>query len=131
MANNVACTVACDRIEIITGTGRRKSWSLEEKQRLVAEASSGRGAVAEVSRRYGVCRSLLFRWRRQAERGELAADPGGFVPVMLAGDMPVAETLPSRTSMIEIALPNGRILRVAEDIAPATLARLASALDRR
>ena len=138
MANNVANTVACDRIEIITGTGRRKAWSVEEKLRLVAEASAGRGSAAEVSRHYGVCRSLLFRWRRQVASGELGG--AGFVPVMVAGGMPeVAEVaqvpasapvVACRPGMVEIALGNGRVVRVAEDIAPARLAGLVRVLDR-
>lgn len=132
MANNVANTVACDRIEIITGTGRRKAWTAEEKLRLVAEASVGRGSVAEVSRRYGVCRSLLFRWRRQVAAGELGG-PAGFVPVVMTGGMPQVPPPPEaacRPGMVEIVLGNGRLVRVAEDIAPARLSGLVRALDR-
>lgn len=133
MANNVASTVACDRIEIITGTGRRKAWTVEEKLRLVAEASAGRGSVAAVSRRYGVCRSLLFRWRRQVAAGELGGS-AGFVPVVVAAGSVEGAGMPTsvscRPGMIEIALGNGRIVRVSEAIAPARLAGLVRALDR-
>ncbi|MGA8926234.1 MAG: transposase [Solirubrobacterales bacterium] len=58
-------------MEIITGVGRRRYWSSEEKVRLVGEVAE-RG-VAEVARRYEVCRSLLYRWRRQMREGEPAA----------------------------------------------------------
>lgn len=132
MANSVAGTVACDRIEIITGTGRRKAWTVEEKLRLVAEMSGGRGTVAAVSRRYGVCSSLLYRWRRQVAAGELGAPPS-FVPVVVSGATPdvAAALAPARRmGTVEIALRNGRIVRVAEDIAPAMLGRLVRALDR-
>src|SRR5512132_2919815 len=61
-------------VEIITGVGRHRSWSSEEKVRLVGEVAE-RG-VAEVARRYEVCRSLLYRWRRQMRRGELATTAG-------------------------------------------------------
>jgi transposase len=37
---------------------------------------------------------------------------------------------PSCVGVIEVVLVNGRIMRVAEDIAPGALARLAGALDR-
>lgn len=124
--------MACDRIEIITGTGRRKAWTVEEKLRLVAEMSGGRGTVAAVSRRYGVCRSLLYRWRRQVAAGELGERPS-FVPVVVSGATPdVAAALAPvrRMGTVEIALRNGRIVRVAEDIAPAMLGRLVRALDR-
>jgi transposase len=134
-------------MEIITGVGRRRSWSSEEKVRLVGEVAE-RG-VAEVGRRYGVCRSLLCRWRRQMRRGELAAvtAAAGFVPVRIAPeflavretkDEPPAVPAPLRSTpgsaplgLVEIVLGNGRVLRVAERIDPAVLARLAAALDRR
>jgi transposase len=129
----VANAVPCDRIEIITGTGRRKAWTAEEKLRLVSEASAGRGSVAEVSRRYGVCWSLLFRWRRQVAAAELGG-LAGFVPVVMAGEMPqvppLAPEATCRPGMVEIILGNGRIVRVAEDIPPARLAGLVRALDR-
>jgi transposase len=135
-------------MEIITGVGRRRSWSSEEKIRLVGEVAE-RG-VAEVARRYEVCRSLLYRWRRQMQRGELAAvtAAAGFVPIRIAPEVPSVRetkdespaappplqgTLGSAASigLVEIVLGNGRVLRVAERIDPAVLARLAAALDRR
>src|SRR5512143_819807 len=103
-------------MEIITGVSRRRSWSSEEKVRLVGEVAE-RG-VAEVARRYEVCRSLLYLWRRQMRRGAPA---------------PPESTLGSGAplGLVEIVLGNGRVLRVAEQIDPAVLARLAAALDRR
>ena len=135
-------------MEIITGVGRRRSWSSEEKVRLVGEVAE-RG-VAEVARRYEVCRSLLYRWRRQMRRGKLAAvtAAAGFVPVRIGpevsavretkDELPAASAAPQNTlasaasiGLVEIVLGNGRVLRVAERIDPAVLARLAAALDRR
>ena len=140
--------MAYQRMEIITGGGRRRSWSSEEKVRLVGEVAE-RG-VAEVARRYEVCRSLLYRWRRQMRGGELAGvtAAAGFVPVRIAPGVPsvgktkdeppaapapLQSTLGSAASLglVEIVLGNGRVLRVAERIDPAVLARLAAALDRR
>ena len=135
-------------MEIITGVGRRRSWSSEEKVRLVGEAAE-RG-VAEVARRHEVCRSLLYRWRRQMRGGELAAvtAAAGFVPVRVAPEVlavremkdepPAAPASPesmlgsaASIGLVEIVLGNGRVLRVAERIDPAVLARPAAALDRR
>src|SRR5512133_2668654 len=129
-------------MEIITGVGRRRSWSSEEKVRLVGEVAE-RG-VAEVARRYEVCRSLLYRWRRRIRGRELAAvtTAAGFVPVRIAPEVPaVRETKdgpPAASAeyackrgfigLVEIVLGNGRVLRVAERIDPAVLARLAAAL---
>jgi transposase len=103
-----------------------------------------------VARRHEVCRSLLYRWRRQMRGGELAAvtAAAGFVPVRVAPEVlavremkdepPAAPAVPESTlgsaasiGLVEIVLGNGRVLRVAERIDPAVLARLAAALDRR
>ncbi|WP_449230883.1 IS66-like element accessory protein TnpA [Azospirillum doebereinerae] len=142
MASSVVCTVAVQRIEVITGAGGRRTYSPEEKIRLLGEAQGGRGAVAAVARRHGVCTSLIYRWRRQLESGELCADAPGFVPVHVLEAVPAGlpspvmtpsapETPPveRRAALVEVVLSNGRVLRVAEDIAPATLRRLVGALD--
>lgn len=144
MASSVVCTVAVQRIEVITGAGGRRTYSAEEKIRLVGEARGGRGAVAAVARRHGVCTSLLYRWRRQIKSGELSAEAPAFVPVRVLEAPPPASIVtpvaaPStpepaapverRTALVEVVLANGRVLRVAEDIAPATLRRLVGALD--
>src|SRR5512143_4191664 len=100
-------------MEIITGVGRRRSWSSEEKVRLVGEVPE-RG-VAEVARRHEVCRSLLYRWRRQMRPGELAVTAAaGFVPVRIAPEVPsvretkderpAAPALPERTLGSEASL---------------------------
>lgn len=135
--------MAVQRIEVITGAGGRRTYTAEEKIRLVGEARGGRGAVAAVARRHGVCTSLIYRWRRQLKSGELSAEAPAFVPVRVLEAPPAtgivtptptatAEPVPSverRTALVEVVLANGRVLRVAEDIAPATLRRLVSALD--
>jgi transposase len=92
-------------------------------------------------------RSLLFDWRRQVREGTMpgvvCADAAPrLVPVRVIGDAPTTQTpcppSPSRgrvkrpgkaASMIEVALPNGRLLRVSEAIRPEVLGRLAAALD--
>ena len=54
------------RIEVITGTGRRRRWDAETKARLVAESFEPGCSVSEVARRHDISPSLLFLWRRQA-----------------------------------------------------------------
>lgn len=48
------------------GKRARRSWSEEEKRRLVEEALAPGASVAEVARRHGVNANLLFNWRRLA-----------------------------------------------------------------
>jgi transposase len=44
----------------------RRSWSDDEKQRIVAEALLPGASVAEIARRHGMNANLLFTWRRIA-----------------------------------------------------------------
>ena len=67
---------------VITGVERRRRWSVAEKLRLVEEASRSDGSVSAVAQRHGVCRSLLFTWRRPYREGALGVgEPPRFVPV--------------------------------------------------
>jgi transposase len=77
------------RIEIFTGTGRRRKWSAEAKARIVAESYVS--SVGEVADRYGLAKTQLFTWRRQTRATVLApADSGPlqFAPVLVES-MPV------------------------------------------
>lgn len=53
--------------------GRRRRFSAEEKQRLLAEASKPGESVSSVARRYGISPSLMFRWRQLTEQGSLSS----------------------------------------------------------
>jgi transposase len=83
----------CDtlqRIEIITGTGRRRRWSTDAKAVIVAESFAPGASVSAVARRHDIRPSLLFLWRRQVTRAQLAERgdrgmPPGFVPVAITG----------------------------------------------
>lgn len=54
------------RIELITGAGRRRRWSSEDKIRIVEESLASGVSVSEVARRHGLSPQQLFAWRRQA-----------------------------------------------------------------
>ena len=101
------------RIEVITGTGRRRRWDAETKARLVAESfEPGRG-VSEVARCHDISPSLLFLWRRQAAKATKNAESkvrGGpaFVPMVVTGDAPVAPVA-NEACGIEVELGDVRI----------------------
>ena len=69
------------RIEVITGERRRRSWSDAEKARIVAESADPETSISEVARRNGVNRGLLSVWRRQARLASSASPQ--FVQVRL------------------------------------------------
>src|SRR3954470_24247580 len=73
------------RLEVITGVGRRRRWSDEDKARIVAESLDPRTSASAVARRYGLHASQLFTWRQRL--AALAGCEGsGFVPVVVAED---------------------------------------------
>jgi transposase len=78
------------RVEIITGAGRRRRWSTDAKAAIVAESFAPGASVSAVARRHDISPGLLFLWRRQATRAHVAergdrGTPPGFVPVAITG----------------------------------------------
>ena len=54
------------RLELITGTGRRRLWSNDDKTRILLESLQPGANVSEVARRNGLSPQQLFGWRRDA-----------------------------------------------------------------
>ena len=107
------------RVEILTGPGRRRRWSAEEKARIVAETLAPGARVAEVARRWQLCPQQVFGWRREARHdGSVAcarpASPAkvDFVPI-------IAEAPPTEPPSC-----------VAAAVAPVIEVRLAGAVVR-
>ena len=98
------------RIEVITGTGRRRRWDAETKGRLVAESFEPGCSVSEVARRHDISPSLLFLWRRQAAKNAESKVRGGpaFVPMVVAGDAPAAPVV-TEACVVEVELGDVRI----------------------
>ncbi len=72
------------RIEVFTGAGRRRKWSAEAKARIVAESYAV--SVGDVADRYGLAKTQLFTWRREARaKPAPLAGPGplAFAPVII------------------------------------------------
>ena len=61
------------RIEIITGTPRRRRWTAEQKLRIVEESHLSGESISAVARRQGAAANLLCRWRRLTAEGGVAA----------------------------------------------------------
>jgi transposase len=53
------------RVEVITGVGRRRSWPSDFKARVVAESLETDAVISEVARRHGLKPQQLFSWRNQ------------------------------------------------------------------
>src|SRR6266849_2253800 len=63
------------RLDVIAA-GVRRRWTLEEKQRIVAESHIGPRLVSVTARRNGLSASQLFTWRRLARRAGLSRRMG-------------------------------------------------------
>jgi transposase len=110
-------------VEVITGVGRRRRWSLDEKAQIVAESLDPATTASAVARRYGLHVSQLFVWRQQLQRSALTAETSGapgFVPVLLAEDSPVPAEPVGR---MEIAL-GSVVVRVGADVDGPALRRV-------
>ena len=51
--------------------GTRRTWSLEERQQIVAEALAPGASVAAVARRHGLNANRIFKWVRRSREGWL------------------------------------------------------------
>src|SRR5919205_3145756 len=88
------------RLEVITGVGRRRRWTDEEKAWIVAESLDPATTVSAVARRYGLHASQLFVWRQQLAAPAAAREAPEFVPVVIGESTAPAEM----TGRMEIAL---------------------------
>ena len=107
------------RIEVITGVGRRRRWTDEEKAWIVAESLDPATSVSAVARRYGLHPSQLFVWRQQLA-APAAREATGFMPVVVAEDAPALGEMAGR---IEIAL-GPAVVRVGADVDASALRRV-------
>ena len=111
------------RLEVITGVGRRRRWSDEEKARIVAESLDPATTSSAVARRHGLHVSQLFTWRQQLQRRAAAATEvtgPGFIPILLAEDSAPPTEVAGR---MEIAL-GPAVVRVGADVDAAALRRV-------
>lgn len=136
--------------------GKRRSWSVEERQRIVDEALSPGASVAATARQHGVNANLVFKWIRRGREGWLdrrrgprgsallsapAATPG-FVPVEIVAPTPALTTLAvpelsraprgrrsgGRRGAMEITLPSGTRISIDADVDAQALRQVLAAL---
>jgi transposase len=137
------------RLDVIS-TGARRRWTLDEKQRIVAESYSGPRLVSATARRHGLSASQLFAWRRLARRDRLvvnddavtfaqavvACEPPTGIPTALSDGLEIAESSPSSSCpvatpcRIEIVLGRGQRVIVDNSVDAAALARVIGVLER-
>lgn len=112
-------------VEVLIGPERRRRWSNEQKQAIVAAAFKPGAVVRDVARQADVTSSLIYRWRR-----DLRAAANGFAQVLVApaGDS-VAASPP--IPAIEIEFAGNVCVRIPALVPPALAAAVVEALARR
>jgi transposase len=117
------------RLEVFTGTGRRRRWTAEQKARIVAESHEGGESVCAVARRHGLTPQQLFGWRRklrQRTKSEAGENGVAFAPVIIEASRPHADApiavaaCPGGWPMIEIVI-GAATVRVRPGIDAVTL----------
>lgn len=111
---------------------RRRSWTLEEKRRIVDESLEDGASAAEVARRHDLNANQLFTWRRQfgIEAGE-SKDLASILPVTIAPETAAEPACPGTAGQMEIVLAEGERIIVWADVETAALTRVLKALSRR
>jgi transposase len=75
------------RLEVITGTGRRRRFSEDDKARIIEETLAPGAVISDIARRHGLTPQQLFTWRREARRRQVttaAETAPTFVPAVIA-----------------------------------------------
>jgi transposase len=112
-------------VEVLAGPERRRRWSIEQRQAIVAAAFKPGAVVRDVARQADVTSSLIYRWRR-----DLRGTANGFSEVFVtpAGD---SVTAPPPMPAIEIELAGNVHVRIPAAVSPALAAAVVEALARR
>lgn len=106
------------RVEVFSGTGRRRRWLPEVKARIIAESYGPAATVSGVARRHGLTVQQLFAWRREAMRS--APGRPAFVPVVVACSQALGPL--AGTAGPEIVVEQGAVrVRVPMGVDTATL----------
>jgi transposase len=83
------------RIEVFTGAGRRRTWSVEDKARIFAESVTNGETICAMARPHRLSPQQLFGWRRQAREPLGARSDAGapLLVVTLRPGPPCGETM--------------------------------------
>lgn len=122
------------RVEVFTGTGRRRAWTAEQKARIIAESLAGGETVSAVARRHDLTPQQLFGWLRVARR-RMARESGknepAFAPVIVETfGAPVDASIAARRAgslMVEVVFGDVTV-RIPSGIDTATLAMVLRAV---
>ena len=114
------------RVEVLTGPGRRRVWDEATKARVVAESCAPGAVVSAVARRWQIAPQQLFTWRREARAASPEASRGEAALVPIAAEPSAAEVAASE-AVVEVMLA-GAVVRVSPGVDPALLSAVLRAV---
>jgi transposase len=111
---------------------KRRSWTRDEKRRIVEESLEQGASIAEVARRHELNANLLFTWRRKMGV-ELSERNGSMaiLPVTITPELAAEGRSSDASGQMEIVLAEGERIIVWADVETAALSRVLKALSRR
>lgn len=111
------------RMEVITGVGRRRKWPDDFKAKVVAESLEPSVVISQVARRHGLTPQQLFGWRNQMRSAAPSTEASHFAPVVVTPEVAVTPMKPDAgedRGLIEIVL-KAAVVRVRVSVTEETL----------
>lgn len=94
------------RVEVITSTERRRSYTDAERAAILAECAEPDAVIASVARRYGIAESVIYGWRsKQRADAALASEPLQFIPYGTVAAAPAAEVPSAPPTPVPVPVP--------------------------
>ena len=110
------------RVEVITGVGRRRTYSAAFKAQVVEETLAPDAVVSQVARRHGLTPQQVFGWRREMRERPAAGALPAFAPVMIEARPPEA-AIEITIGRVSVRIPPGTDLRMVATVLRALKAR--------
>lgn len=118
------------RVDLLPRGERRRRWTTEQKQTIAAQSLVPGASPTDIARLHGISTGQLYTWRQALQAAQPVAS-GRFARVEIAPQPVTSSDVPTRPrppGLIEIALPDGTMVRVDAGIDPRGLRRVLAAL---
>lgn len=121
------------RVEVVTGVGGRRRWTIDDKAEIVAETLEPGASVSVVARRHDLTPQQLFAWRREARQRTVASEAPApsFVPAVLEIPPPISKRPRGRQTLGAVSMEleiDGVVVRIGADAKPAAIAAVIRAV---
>lgn len=111
------------RIEVITGEERRRVWTEEMKDEILAAAFAPGASVTAVARKYDMTKATIYRWRIERSQSK------GLAQVVVAPS-PATVAAQGTENVIEIVIGRESRIRIPLDTPLELVATLIKAVGR-